>query len=79
MLGREGVSIVPMGGATNVDRFLDQFGPRGLDVRLAGLCDAAEEGYFLRALERAGLGSRLSHTDLEALGFYRATPTWRRN
>jgi hypothetical protein len=70
VLGAEGVAIVPMGGATNIGRFLDLFGPRGLGVRLGGLCDAAEEGCFRRALERAGLGSGLSRADLEALGFY---------
>jgi hypothetical protein len=59
-----------MGGATNIGRFLDVFGPHGLGVRLAGLCDAAEEGCFRRALERAGLGSGLSRADMEALGFY---------
>lgn len=37
----EGVAVVPMGGATNIRRFLDRFGPHGLDVRLAGLCDPA--------------------------------------
>jgi hypothetical protein len=69
-LDAEGISIVPMGGATNIGRFLDLFGPRGLDVRLAGLCDAAEEGYFRRSLERAGLGANLSRAETEALGFY---------
>src|SRR5580692_10982044 len=69
-LGPRGVSVVPMGGATNIGHFLDLLGPRGLGVRLAGLCDAAEEGYFRRALERAGLGSGLSRAGLEALGFY---------
>jgi hypothetical protein len=69
-LDTRGVAIVQMGGATNVGRFLDVFGPHGLDVRLAGLCDAAEEGFFRRALERAGYGSGLSRTDMEALGFY---------
>jgi hypothetical protein len=59
-----------MGGATNISSFLDLFGPRGLDVRLAGLCDAGEEGDFRRALERAGLSSNLSRADMEALGFY---------
>jgi hypothetical protein len=62
-----------MGGATNVARFVDRFGPRGLGVRLAGLCDAAEEGHFRRALERAGLGSGLSRAGMEALGFYVCT------
>jgi hypothetical protein len=65
-LGAEDISILPMGGATNIRSFLDLFGPQGLDVRLAGLCDAGEEGDFRRALERAGL----SRADMEALGFY---------
>ena len=69
-LRSEGISIVQMGGATNIDRFLDLLGPRGRGVRLAGLCDAAEEGYFRRALERAGCGSALSRAEMEALGFY---------
>jgi hypothetical protein len=69
-LDAEGVSVVPIGGAQSIGRFLDRFGPEGLDVRLAGLCDAAEEGEFRRGLERAGLGSQLTRADLEALGFY---------
>jgi hypothetical protein len=69
-LDAEGISIVPMGGAQAIGSFLDRFGPQGLDVRLAGLCDAAEEGDFRRGLERAGLGSGLSRTDVERLGFY---------
>jgi hypothetical protein len=66
----EGVSIVPIGGAQAIGRFLDRYGPHGLDVRLAGLCDAAEEGAFQRGLERAGLGASLTRVDLEQLGFY---------
>ena len=69
-LDAEGVSIVPIGGATNIGRFLDLFGPQGSDVRLAGLCDAAEEEDFKRGLERAGLGSNLTRADMESLGFY---------
>jgi hypothetical protein len=69
-LAAERISIVPMGGAQAIGGFLDRFGPQGLDVRLAGLCDAAEEGDFKRGLERAGLGSSLTRTDMEALGFY---------
>lgn len=64
-LDREGVFVVPMGGATNIGHFLDLFGPRGFAARLAGLCDEAEEHNFRRGLLRAGLG-----TDLERLGFY---------
>jgi hypothetical protein len=72
-LDAEDISIAAMGGATNIERFLDRFGPRGLGVRLAGLCDAAEEGHFRRALERAGLGSGLSRAGMEALGFFVCT------
>jgi hypothetical protein len=69
-LGADGIAIVPMGGATNIGRFLERFGPQGLGVRLAGLCDVAEEGYFRRGLERAGIGADLSRARMEALGFY---------
>jgi hypothetical protein len=69
-LGAEAISVVPMGGARNIRRFLELFGPRGLNLRLAGLCDAGEEGDFRRGLEWAGLGSNLSRADMEALGFY---------
>jgi predicted ATP-dependent endonuclease of OLD family len=69
-LQAEGISIVPMGGATNIRRFLDVYGPDGFDVRLAGLYDAGEEGDFIQALERAGFGSDLTRADLERLGFY---------
>jgi hypothetical protein len=69
-LAAAGIAVVPMGGARNIRRYLELFGPRGLDVRLAGLCDAGEEGDFRRGLERGGLGSNLSRADMEALGFY---------
>jgi predicted ATP-dependent endonuclease of OLD family len=69
-LDAERVSIVPIGGAQAVGSFLERLGPRGLDVRLAGLCDAGEEGDFRRGLERAGLGSGLDRAEMEALGFY---------
>jgi OLD-like protein len=69
-LDAEGISVVPMGGAQAIGSFLDRFGPPGLDVRLAGLCDAGEERDFQRGLERAGLGSDLTRADMERLGFY---------
>ena len=69
-LDMERVLIVPIGGSKNIGRFLDTFGPRGYDVRLAGLCDAAEERDFRRALERAGFGSNVTRADMERLGFY---------
>ena len=69
-LDDEGISIVPIGGTTNIGSFLDLFCPHGFDVRLAGLCDAAEAGVFRRGLERAGLGSNLTRAEMESLGFY---------
>jgi hypothetical protein len=69
-LEAEGISVVPIGGAQAIGHFLELFGPHGLDVGLAGLCDAGEETVVRRALERAGLGSDLTRADLERLGFY---------
>ena len=63
-----GVSLVPIGGAQAIGRYLAVFVPQGL--KLAGLCDAAEEGEFARELERAGLGSNLMRADMEQLGFF---------
>jgi hypothetical protein len=68
-LDAEGISILSIGGAQAIGRFLKLFGPHGL-VRIAGLCDAAEEDHFRRALERAGLGSGLTRADMERRGFY---------
>jgi hypothetical protein len=62
--------VVPIGGTKNIGSFLDRFGPSGLDLRLAGLCDVAEQGDFQRGLERAGLGSNLTRDAMERLGFY---------
>lgn len=64
-LAAEGIAVMPMGGATNIGHYLERFGPRGLGVPVAGLCDAGEERDFRRGLERAGLGS-----DLALAGFF---------
>ncbi|MEU5322580.1 ATP-dependent endonuclease [Streptomyces sp. NPDC021056] len=69
-LDAEGVAVVPLGGATNIGRFLDVCGPTGLGLPLAGLCDIGEERHFRRHLGRVGLGSGLSRAGLEALGFH---------
>ena len=66
----EGVSVLPIGGAQAIGRYLKEFGPGGLDLELAGLVDAKEERDFQRGLERAGLGSNLTRDNLERLGFY---------
>jgi hypothetical protein len=72
-LGRGGIAVVPMGGATNIGRYLNLLGPAGIGARVTGLCDADEEGHFRRALERAGFGLSVSRADMEALGFYVCT------
>ena len=69
-LERERVAVVPIGGAQAIGRFLNLYGPRGLDVRLAGLCDAAEAREFRRGLERAGFGASLTDEGMARLGFY---------
>ena len=69
-LAAEGVSVVAIGGAQAIGRFLALYGPQGSNVGLAGFCDVGEEGAFRRALERAGLGVDLDRAALERLGFF---------
>lgn len=69
-LRSEGVSVVPIGGAQAIGRFLDRYRRHGLDIRVAGLCDAGEESDFRRGLERAGFGSILTRAEMESRGFY---------
>jgi hypothetical protein len=69
-LASEGVVVVAMGGASNIRHSLEQFGPHGSNLRLAGLCDQGEVADFRRGLERAGLGTDLGLDDMEALGFF---------
>ena len=61
---------VPIGGVTNLGPFIQALGAPGLGLSLCGVCDAAEEGYARRALERAGLGATRTRAGLEALGFF---------
>jgi Overcoming lysogenization defect protein-like, TOPRIM domain len=65
-LRAERVSVVPIGGAQALGRFLSRYD----GARLAGLVDAGEERDFKRALERAGRGTELTRAGMEALGFY---------
>lgn len=69
-LEKERVVVVPMGGAHELPRHLDRFGPRGRRLPIAGLCDAAEEPLFRHSLEMAGMGSPQSRADLAELGFF---------
>ncbi|HEU0193945.1 MAG TPA: TOPRIM nucleotidyl transferase/hydrolase domain-containing protein, partial [Gaiellales bacterium] len=68
-LATEGTLVLPAGGAQAIGRFLEDYGPRGADLPLAGLCDAGEEPQLRRALEQAGFGAVHRRTDLEPLGF----------
>ncbi|GAA4877905.1 TOPRIM nucleotidyl transferase/hydrolase domain-containing protein [Kitasatospora terrestris] len=56
-LAAEGVCVLPMGGATNIARYAELLGPPGLGLRLAGLSDEGEQGFYVRGLERAGAPS----------------------
>lgn len=71
-LTREGVAVVPMGGAHAIGRFLMRFGPLGANLRVAGLYDAGEEEIVRRGLRRAGFGSGVPLTPaaIEEQGFY---------
>ena len=69
-LAAEGASIAAIGGAQAIGNVLRLIHAGGREMRLAGLCDAAEEAGFRRALERAGLGSGLTRERMEAVGFY---------
>ncbi|MBQ1091908.1 TOPRIM nucleotidyl transferase/hydrolase domain-containing protein [Streptomyces sp. B93] len=80
-LEAEGVCVVPMGGAMNVGRFARLLGPTGLGLRLTGLCDVREHGFYVRGFERTGAARHDIHVctaDLEdelirALGVARVT------
>ena len=69
-LAADGVSVIPIGGAQAIRGALDLYGPPGLDLALAGLCDAGEERSFRRGLEHAGLGVELTRAEMEGLGFF---------
>jgi hypothetical protein len=69
-LSAEGIAVIEMGGATQIEMYLDRYGPRGLDLRLAGLYDAGEAEFVRRSLGRAGPGSTGTPDDMEMLGFY---------
>ncbi|NRF68795.1 ATP-dependent endonuclease [Aquincola sp. S2] len=69
-LRAEGIVVVPIGGVTNLRKFVRALGPQGLGLRLAGLYDAAEWTYVRRALEQVGFGVSRTEAGTEALGFF---------
>ncbi|ANF32042.1 hypothetical protein A0130_10480 [Leifsonia xyli] len=48
-LAASDVAVVAMGGAMSIRRFVAELGPSGDGLRLRGLCDAREAGYYQRA------------------------------
>jgi hypothetical protein len=73
-LDADGVSVIAIGGAQAIGRYLELYGPRGRNRRVAGLCDAGEVAEFQRGLERAGLGPSATRRDMERLGFFVCDP-----
>ena len=73
-LAAERIMVLPIGGITNLAAFIRALAPvatpSGPGLRLAGLCDRAEEAFAMRALERCGLGTQLTRTSTETLGFF---------
>jgi hypothetical protein len=67
-LRADGTFVVPTGGATNFARLLAIFGPRGRDVRLAGLYDSPVEERIRRSLATAGIGQGGGQEGLESRG-----------
>ena len=66
----EGLSIVPMSGAGSIKAFARLFGPNGLGLKLAGLCDAGEASFFASSLAAAGVPNVLATSDLSAANFF---------
>ena len=69
-LAAEGVSLLAVGAAQAMGRFLAAYGPAGANAVVAGLCDEGEELDVRRALERAGFSPAPGRAGLEARGFF---------
>jgi hypothetical protein len=67
-LAATGVTVVAMGGATEIRRYVERY--RGSGVRLSGLCDVREQGFFRRALGLSGAGVDPGAEDLARRGFF---------
>ncbi|MER5305927.1 TOPRIM nucleotidyl transferase/hydrolase domain-containing protein [Streptomyces lasiicapitis] len=57
-LEAEGVCVLSMGGAMGIARYAQLLGPPGLGLRLTGLCDEGERGFYARGLERADVAQQ---------------------
>jgi len=72
-LAAEGIEVVAMDGITNTRAFATRYGPRGLDLRLAGLYDADQEARLRSGLAQSGLDTALDPDGPARLGFYRCS------
>ena len=70
-LAASGVTVVAMGGITNIARHVAELGPAGDGLRLTGLYDAGEERFVRAALNGAGFAPDSGPDGLAALGFHR--------
>ena len=66
----DGVAILPMGGITNLAKFVQALGPQGAGLRLAGLCDEAEAPAVARQLHRLGVLAAPTLSAAAAAGFH---------
>lgn len=69
-LPHNAVVVLPVGGITNMGKFLSALRAPGLAMKVSGLYDASEEALTLRCLERAGLAAKLTRANAEAAGFF---------
>ena len=69
-LPTHGVVVLPVGGITNMGKFVSVLRAPGLTLKLSGIYDASEEFLTLRCLERAGIGANLTRASAESLGFF---------
>lgn len=69
-LDREGITIVSLEGSGGLETFLGILGPRGLGLRLSGLCDLDSEDDWMRRLEKAKVGAASDRDTMEGLGFF---------
>lgn len=65
-----GIVVLPIGGITNMGKFVSALRAPGLAVKVSGLYDASEELQTLRCLERAGFCSPLTRESAESSGFF---------
>jgi AAA domain, putative AbiEii toxin, Type IV TA system len=68
-LDAEGVAVLPLDGGGTLKVYLELLGPDGLDLDLAGLCDADYEQDWRSKLAGAGL-TVTTRQEMEAAGFF---------